>query len=70
MLFLKYVSDAFEERQKELDAQFRDPAHDYYMDPAHYPDHYEDDVAAEREVRDYYTEKNVFWCRSRPAGRP
>lgn len=61
LLFLKYVSDAFEERQKELDAQFRDPAHDYYMDPAHYPDHYEDDVAAEREVRDYYTEKNVFW---------
>ncbi|MDP9993814.1 type I restriction enzyme M protein [Variovorax boronicumulans] len=61
LLFLKYVSDAFEERQKELDAQFRDPAHDYYMDPAHYPDDYEDDVAAEREVRDYYTEKNVFW---------
>jgi type I restriction enzyme M protein len=61
LLFLKYVSDAFEERQKELDAQFRDPAHDYYMDPAHYPDDYEGDVAAEREVRDYYTEKNVFW---------
>ncbi len=61
LLFLKYVSDAFEERQKELDAQFRDPAHDYYMDPALYPDDYEDDVAAEREVRDYYTEKNVFW---------
>lgn len=61
LLFLKYVSDAFEERQKELDAQFRDPAHDYYMDPADYPDDYEGNVAAEREVRDYYTEKNVFW---------
>lgn len=61
LLFLKYVSDAFEERQKELDAQFRDPAHDYYMDPADYPDDYEGHVAAEREVRDYYTEKNVFW---------
>lgn len=61
LLFLKYVSDAFEERQLELDAQFRDPAHDYYMDPADYPDDYEGNVAAEREVRDYYTEKNVFW---------
>ena len=61
LLFLKYVSDAFEERQKELDAQFRDPAHDYYMDPADYPEDYEGNVAAEREVRDYYTEKNVFW---------
>lgn len=61
LLFLKYVSDAFEERQRELDAQFRDPAHDYYMDPADYPDDYEGHVAAEREVRDYYTEKNVFW---------
>lgn len=61
LLFLKYVSDAFEERQKELDAQFRDPAHDYYMDPADYPEDYDGNVAAEREVRDYYTEKNVFW---------
>lgn len=61
LLFLKYVSDAFEERQKELDAQFRDPAHDYYMDPADYPDDYEGNIVAEREVRDYYTEKNVFW---------
>ena len=61
LLFLKYVSDAFEERQKELDAQFRDPAHDYYMDPVDYPDDYEGHIAAEREVRDYYTEKNVFW---------
>lgn len=61
LLFLKYVSDAFEERQKELDAQFRDPGHDYYMAPADFADDYEGHVAAEREVRDYYTEKNVFW---------
>lgn len=61
LLFLKYVSDAFEERQQELNSQFRDPAHDYYMDPADYPDDYEANVAAELEVRDYYTEKNVFW---------
>ena len=61
LIFLKYVSDAFEERQKELNAQFRDPAHDYYMDPLDYPEDYEADIAAELEVRDYYTEKNVFW---------
>lgn len=61
LLFLKYVSDAFEERQKELDSQFRDAGHDYFMDPADYPDDYEANVAAELEVRDYYTEKNVFW---------
>ena len=61
LIFLKYVSDAFEERQMELREQFQNPAHDDYMDPADYPDGYEDDLAAELEVRDYYTEKNVFW---------
>jgi len=65
LIFLKYVSDAFEERQRELRAQFTDPAHDYCMDPAEYgagdPAEYEKDIAAELEVRDYYTEKNVFW---------
>ncbi|GAB6047984.1 class I SAM-dependent DNA methyltransferase [Methyloparacoccus murrellii] len=61
LIFLKYVSDAFEERQKELNAQFRDPDHDYYMAPEDYADDYEGHIAAELEVRDYYTEKNVFW---------
>ncbi|MNK72505.1 putative type I restriction enzymeP M protein [compost metagenome] len=31
------------------------------MDPADFPEDYEADIAAELEVRDYYTEKNVFW---------
>ncbi|MEY4507325.1 MAG: type restriction enzyme subunit [Pseudomonadota bacterium] len=61
LLFIKYVSDAFEERQMELKTQFQDPAHDYYMNPADYPGTYDTDLAAELEVRDYYTEKNVFW---------
>jgi type I restriction enzyme M protein len=61
LLFVKYVSDAFEERQKELDHQFRDPEHDYYMSPEEFPEDYEANVAAELEVRDYYTECNVFW---------
>lgn len=65
LIFLKYVSDAFEERQRELREQFTNPDHDYYMDPAEYggagTQEYEDNIAVELEVRDYYTEKNVFW---------
>ena len=61
LIFLKYVSDAFEERQKELREQFQNPEHDYYMAPEDYADDYEGHIAAELEVRDYYTEKNVFW---------
>lgn len=61
LIFLKYVSDAFEERQKELREQFQNPGHDYYMAPEDYPDDYAGHLAAELEVRDYYTEKNVFW---------
>ncbi|OBS32743.1 type I restriction-modification system subunit M [Pseudomonas syringae] len=65
LIFLKYVSDAFEERQRELRAQLTNPSDDYFMDPEDYGDlgseEYEENVAAELEVRDYYTEKNVFW---------
>lgn len=61
LIFLKYVSDAFEERQRELRDQFQNPDHDYYMAPEDYADNYEGHLAAELEVRDYYTEKNVFW---------
>lgn len=86
LIFLKYVSDAFEERQKELRTQFENPAHDYYMAPEEYggagTQEYEENLAAELEVRDYYTEKNVFWvppearwqtlrdCAQLPPGEP
>ncbi len=40
LIFLKYVSDAFEERQEELREQFQNPEHDYYMAPADYADDY------------------------------
>ena len=53
LIFLKYVSDAFEERQNELRAQFQNPEHDYYMDPAEYggagTPEYEENIAAELE---------------------
>jgi type I restriction enzyme M protein len=65
LIFLKYVSDAFEERQKELREQFQNPAHEYYMAPDEYggagTKEYEDNIAAELEMLDYYAEKNVFW---------
>jgi type I restriction enzyme M protein len=63
LLFVKYVSDAFDIRRRELIAQFENPAHDYYLNPDDYDsdEEYQEEIAAELEIRDYYTEKNVFW---------
>lgn len=55
LVFLKYVSDAFEERRKELLGQFKDPDNEYYLGGD------KELEAEELEIRDYYTEKNVFW---------
>lgn len=65
LIFLKYVSDSFAIRQREIEDQLRDPASDYFLDPADYggegsPKHLEA-IRAELEERDYYIEKNVFW---------
>ncbi|MBE0558477.1 MAG: N-6 DNA methylase, partial [Proteobacteria bacterium] len=42
---------------------FKDAGHDYFLDPADYASdaEYQAEIAAELEIRDYYTEKNVFW---------
>ncbi len=63
LIFLKYVSDAFELRREELRAMFRDRKSDYYLDRADYRSDkgYEAAIDAELEDRDYYTEKNDFW---------
>ncbi len=63
LVFLKYVSDAFEERNAELRAQFTDPDSDYYVPRDDYDSdaEWELAVASELEQRDYYAEKNVFW---------
>jgi len=55
LVFLKYVSDAFDERREELEQTFRDPNDDYYLDGD------EELIKEELEVRDNYTEKNIFW---------
>ena len=57
LVFLKYVSDAFEVRVKELEKEFADAKADYFLGD----DADADLIKEELENRDYYTEKNVFW---------
>jgi len=63
LIFLKYVSDAFDLRREELEAAFKDPANDYFLDRADYDSDaaHAAAIAAELEDRDYYTAQNVFW---------
>jgi type I restriction enzyme M protein len=66
LVFLKYTSDAFDIRREELKKQFSDEANDYFIDPSDFDAGIEDpeyisEVNAELEVRDFYTEQNVFW---------
>lgn len=62
LIFVKYVSDAFSMRQDEIKQQLTNPDHEYYLDPADYSEQeLAEEIAAELEVRDFYTEKNVFW---------
>ncbi len=54
LIFLKYISDAFDERREDLKAAFTDPKHELYIgDDAQIP--------AMLEDRDFYTMANVFW---------
>ena len=66
IIFLKYVSDAFEERQQELRKLFTQDESDdniYYMPREDYDSdqEYNDAVNVELELHEYYQEKNVFW---------
>ncbi len=65
LIFLKYVSDAFDLRREELKAQLQDPAQDYYLDPEDFggegSEEYEAEMTVELEQRDYYLETNTFW---------
>lgn len=54
LIFLKYVSDAFDERRAWLSEAVLDETNDYYIkDPANYTEVLED--------RDSYTAEGVFW---------
>ncbi len=63
LIFLKYVSDAFEIRQQEVESKLRNDKDDYYLDPSDYDSEeaYAEEIRSELEVRDYYVEENVFW---------
>ncbi|WP_419798713.1 MAG: N-6 DNA methylase [Terasakiella sp.] len=66
LIFLKYVSDAFEERRNELRKLFTEDDSDdniYFMPRDDYgsDEEYEEAVSAELELHEYYQEKNVFW---------
>jgi len=63
LIFLKYVSDAFDLRREELEKAFKDPKSDYFIDPKGYKSEaaYAKALHDELEDRDYFTEQNVFW---------
>lgn len=63
LIFLKYVSDAFEEHQHQLLERFRDENDEYYLSPEDYADdaEYREALDGELEELDYYREQNVFW---------
>ena len=70
IIFLKYVSDSFEEHQKELRELFTKDAplpngddNIYFMPRKNYDsdDDYQKAVDEELELHEYYQEKNVFW---------
>lgn len=54
LIFLKYISDAFEERHKYLEKQVAEPSSEYFVK--------EPDARYEViEERDEYTSENIFW---------
>jgi len=57
LIFVKYISDAFDERRTQLLVAFGDDANDLHL-----PD--TADHADALEERDYYTMANVFWVPS------
>ena len=65
LIFLKYVSDSFAQRQGDIEAMLKDPDSDYFIDPKGYGNafspEYAEAIHQELEERDYYIEKNVFW---------
>ncbi len=65
LVFLKYVSDAFDIHRDTLTEQFGNPNHDYFLDPEDFggadSEEYAEEIKVELEQRDYYTEANVFW---------
>ena len=71
LIFLKYISDSFDELRQSLRLRFQDPKDEYYIENAT-----SQDIEEALEDRDYYTEKIVFyvpaparWYGNRATGR-
>ena len=56
LIFLKYVSDAFDARRARVHAELTDRDSEFF-----YTDATPEDLAAELEDRDHYTSRNTFW---------
>ncbi|MBU1618680.1 MAG: type I restriction-modification system subunit M [Gammaproteobacteria bacterium] len=56
LIFLKFISDSFAGRQKELSRRFADANDEFYIADAD-----EQTILEELEDRDYYKSANVFW---------
>nr|WP_315247168.1 class I SAM-dependent DNA methyltransferase [uncultured Albidiferax sp.] len=56
LIFVKYISDTFAAHHASLALRLVDPDDAYFYGQAS-----AEDVAAELEDRDYYTEANIFW---------
>ncbi len=56
LIFLKYVSDSFDEFREKLKSQLTNPKHENYFKGAT-----EKQIEKELEERDYYKANNVFW---------
>jgi type I restriction enzyme M protein len=56
LIFVKYISDAFQARRDELTKRFLDENDEYYLS-----DSDPEMLASELEDRDYYREVNAFW---------
>jgi type I restriction enzyme M protein len=54
LIFLKYISDAFDERRQDLKAAFTDSNSELYLGD-------DSQIPAMLEDRDFYTMANVFW---------
>ena len=65
LIFLKYVTDAFEERQEQLLELFQQGSNDniYYLPREDFAsdEEYQQALQDELEQLDYYREANVFW---------
>ena len=56
LIFLKYISDSFDEFREKLKSDFANPQHEYYLSDAN-----QKDIEVELEDRDYYKDRHIFW---------